>query len=213
MTTMISTLLHTAFWATACFYTFFTEWLPYPLTIAIKALPIVLLLLWVLSALSGKLRMAMAGALIASAGGDVLLAIKADLFVPGLASFLVAQVVYGAIFWSRRSPDAHRKWLALAFVPMVFLIGYIVLPASGELIIPVTAYLIAISFMVMGAAFSDRPWQWLYLGACVFAVSDSLIAINKFVQPIPNADTWIMIFYYLAQYLMVNGIIRGEKDR
>ncbi|OED42239.1 hypothetical protein ACH42_12330 [Endozoicomonas sp. (ex Bugula neritina AB1)] len=187
--------------------------LPYPAIIAIKALPIILLLFWGLSALSGKLRIGVTAALIASAAGDVFLAMRADLFIPGLASFLVAQLIYAFIFWSRRKTDQHRKWLVVGFIPLVLIVGSIVLPASEELLIPVTAYLVAISLMVIGAALSDRPWQWVYMGAFIFAISDSLIAINKFVIPISNAELWIMLFYYLAQYLMVSGIIRGEKRR
>ena len=46
----------------------------------------------------------------------------------------------------------------------------------------------------------------------LFALSDSLIAINKFVQPIPYEGVLIMGSYYLAQYMIVNGVIKGERE-
>jgi alkylglycerol monooxygenase len=42
------------------------------------------------------------------------------------------------------------------------------------------------------------------VGACVFMVSDSLIAINKFVTPVPLASLWILVTYYAAQMLIVH---------
>ena len=46
-----------------------------------------------------------------------------------------------------------------------------------------------------------------------FALSDSLIAIDKFIQPLPYASVAIMVTYYLAQYMIVSGMIKPEdKD-
>jgi uncharacterized membrane protein YhhN len=41
------------------------------------------------------------------------------------------------------------------------------------------------------------------LGACAFMLSDSLIAINRFVQPLPLVSLWVLGSYYLAQILIV----------
>ena len=58
--------------------------------------------------------------------------------------------------------------------------------------------------MVTGAAVVDRPLL-LFAGALVFAFSDALIALNKFVEPIPRAGLLIMLNYYLAQLLIWRG--------
>jgi uncharacterized membrane protein YhhN len=42
------------------------------------------------------------------------------------------------------------------------------------------------------------------LGACVFMLSDSLIAINRFVQAVPLVSLWVLSSYYLAQILIVH---------
>jgi uncharacterized membrane protein YhhN len=41
------------------------------------------------------------------------------------------------------------------------------------------------------------------IGACVFMASDTLIALNRFVSPVPLASLWILSTYYLAQVLIV----------
>jgi len=42
------------------------------------------------------------------------------------------------------------------------------------------------------------------LGACIFMASDSLIAVNKFLAPIPLASFWILLTYFAAQLLIVH---------
>ena len=114
---MMNKLLHPAFWGIALIYTFFADYLPYPVTIGVKAAPVLLLFIWSVTTLSGWLRAGMAFALLASAGGDILLAMKADMFVPGLASFLIAQLTYAVIFWSRRTSETTSPMAGIGICP------------------------------------------------------------------------------------------------
>jgi len=41
-------------------------------------------------------------------------------------------------------------------------------------------------------------------------ISDSLLAINKFMQPLPLSGLAIMLTYLLAQYLIVEGVLKHE---
>ena len=41
--------------------------------------------------------------------------------------------------------------------------------------------------------------------------SDSLLAYDKFVSPLPAAHWWIMITYLAAQFLIVWGILKDEE--
>ena len=50
----------------------------------------------------------------------------------------------------------------------------------------------------------DSASRWVAVGACVFMVSDSLIAINKFVTPVALSSLWILVTYYCAQMLIVH---------
>ena len=38
------------------------------------------------------------------------------------------------------------------------------------------------------------------LGSVLFVISDSIIAIDKFYTPVANAQTAIMVTYYVAQF-------------
>lgn len=202
------------FWSLSLAYLLLVGVLPVEAGIVAKAAPVVLLMVPVWSQLTGKLRVGMLVALLFSAGGDVLLALDGvfgDFFIPGLGSFLIVQLTYSVLFWSDRCSDVNRKWLALGFLPAALILAGVILPITGGLLIPVLVYLLAICSMVLGAAYCNRPWQWLFTGAATFAVSDSLIAINKFLLPIPYASVLIMVTYYLAQYLIVAGMLKPEE--
>ncbi len=41
------------------------------------------------------------------------------------------------------------------------------------------------------------------VGACFFMLSDSLLAINRFVTPLPLSGLWVLSTYYTAQLLIV----------
>jgi hypothetical protein len=42
-------------------------------------------------------------------------------------------------------------------------------------------------------------------------MSDSLLAVNKFYQPLAYAGVFIMLTYCLAQYLIVRGFIEQKR--
>ncbi|MEH3114246.1 lysoplasmalogenase family protein [Pedobacter terrae] len=48
------------------------------------------------------------------------------------------------------------------------------------------------------------------MGHCFFLLSDSILAVNKFAQPIPQSGAIIIATYMIAQYLMVYGTISRQ---
>ena len=54
---------------------------------------------------------------------------------------------------------------------------------------------------------SKRSFAFIFVGALFFMVSDSLLAINKFMQPLPMASLTIMATYIVAQFLIVEGAV------
>jgi uncharacterized membrane protein YhhN len=50
--------------------------------------------------------------------------------------------------------------------------------------------------------------RYFVAGAVLFVLSDSLLAINKFYQPLAFAGTLIMLTYCAAQYFIVMGFIK-----
>ena len=153
-------------------------------------------------------------ALVASLLGDVFLMLPGNYFIPGLASFLVAHLFYIALFRQGQSWFPSRR--ALLNVLTFGVAMYSLLWSSlqdPELKIAVAAYVIAISLMAAQAigravALGDSASRWVAVGACVFMLSDSLIALNKFLQPLPLAPLWILLTYYAAQVLIVHNACR-----
>lgn len=164
------------------------------------------------------------GALTFSWFGDVLL-IKGHenelFFIFGLASFLIAQVMYVFIFLRAKARDHNiviiRKYpligLAIAALPVLVLreLG----PKLGEMTVPVVVYTLAITAMVLAAvsrwAKTNADSFWLVtVGAFLFLLSDSLIAFDKFGDPITHARVYIMSTYAIAQLLILIGLIRCE---
>ena len=47
-------------------------------------------------------------------------------------------------------------------------------------------------------------------GALCFMVSDTLLAINRFVTPLPASALWVLGSYGAAQCLMVMGLLRAR---
>jgi uncharacterized membrane protein YhhN len=52
------------------------------------------------------------------------------------------------------------------------------------------------------------PAIMLLSGAILFVLSDSMLAINQFIQPFPLAGVGIMLTYGLAQLFIVQSISR-----
>jgi uncharacterized membrane protein YhhN len=142
-------------------------------------------------------------ALVLSLAGDVFLMLPRDLFVPGLAAFLVAHLAYVVGFWVDDAP--HGVPLVLAVV----LVGAVVavlarrilagLRDSGQqaLVPPVTIYMGVLAVMAVSAT-GAGPAVAVF-GAWWFLASDGLLAWNRFVQPVPYAPVAIMVTYHLAQ--------------
>ena len=78
----------------------------------------------------------------------------------------------------------------------------------------VAAYVTVISLMAAQAigratVTGDAASRWVAVGACVFMLSDSLIAIHKFVTPVALSSLWILVTYYCAQMLIVHHSRKG----
>lgn len=161
-----------------------------------------------INSLSGHLLLA----LLFSMGGDVLL--EMDLFVPGLSSFLLAQFLYGSLFFRYHSSWSVNYPIGLLLVGASLVMVYVMWNYAGEMRLPVIAYLSVITYMGLSA--NTSTIKGAMLGAAVFIFSDSVIAINRFVMEVPAADWLIMTSYYVAQFLLVSCVlhkIRAEAGQ
>jgi uncharacterized membrane protein YhhN len=84
------------------------------------------------------------------------------------------------------------------------------------LVFPVAAYSITILTMLQTALnrwknVEKTTFQWVFLGAVIFVISDSLLAINRFVEAFNFAGFSIILTYAIGQYLIINGVLKGFK--
>jgi sterol desaturase/sphingolipid hydroxylase (fatty acid hydroxylase superfamily)/uncharacterized membrane protein YhhN len=151
-------------------------------------------------------RLLIAG-LVASLAGDVLL-MWPQFFVPGLVCFLLAHLAYIGLFAQGVGlfprPNALAATLGIGAVMYAFL-WWGGLP--GGLRIPVGLYVVVIACMAAqaigrAAVVGDPAALKVAVGACFFMLSDSLLATNRFVLPLPVASLWVLATYYAAQWLI-----------
>ncbi|QXZ09252.1 sterol desaturase family protein [Comamonas sp. Y33R10-2] len=156
-------------------------------------------------------------AIVFSLSGDVCLML-ANLFIPGLISFLLAHVCYIALFKTDAPWFANRRalWLIVAIgAGMYAYLWMNGLPSAIRL--PVAVYVSVIALMAAQAwgryqVLRERSSLLVALGASAFMVSDSFLAINRFVQPLPWSAIWVLASYYIAQALIVQGSLRGQAQ-
>jgi uncharacterized membrane protein YhhN len=157
-------------------------------------------------------------------GDTLLMFIDRDelFFMLGLAAFLIAHVFY--IFSYRQHKNASHpdelqgvQRIRLAF-PIILAgsgIVFVLYPHLGSLKIPVLLYALTIVIMVLNALFRYGRTQtasfWMvFFGAVLFMISDSLIALNKFVGAVAAAHLLIMSTYIVAQVLIIEGLLRHK---
>ncbi|MBC9933678.1 lysoplasmalogenase [Chitinophaga qingshengii] len=186
---------------------------------ATKPLLVPLLAVYFLSAdsmMPGKQRAWMYGALVFCLLGDVLLMFD-HLFLSGLGCFLVGHVFYIIFFLTIRysnPPVPHCKYLWV-FLNAAAVIGYILFlaPYLGTMVIPVIIYSLVISIMLQSVIHAfhfryQRMAWYCVIGALLFVVSDSLIALGRFYHPLPGGGQLVMLTYGLAQAGLVYGAVQ-----
>ena len=148
-------------------------------------------------------------ALLASMAGDVFLMLPGNYFLPGLASFLVAHLFYIALFRQNTPWFASGRALVGTLGAGAAMYAWVWGGLNDPVLkIAVATYVTVIALMVAQAigratVGQDAAARAVALGACAFMFSDSLIAINRFVQPLPLVSLWVLGSYYLAQILIV----------
>lgn len=145
------------------------------------------------------------GGLIASIVGDAFL-LPPRQFVAGLAAFLVAHLCLAVYFWHWAAwlepgvIGVTGTLLAAAALTVVPGATFVAKVPRAELI-PVLCYLLAIGFMVATAINTARPL--VIAGAALFAVSDYLLARERYVPQSKVNGVQIMATYHIAQWCFV----------
>lgn len=135
-------------------------------------------------------------------------------FLLGLGSFLIAQLSYSGVFKPLGITNYNKRYpfIIYGFVFIAFLLDRI----PKGFMMPIVVYATAITWMGITAAerlTSQKSYRFVLIGAILFIISDSLIAINKFAFSIPISGLWVMATYIAAQYLIVEGVLLGKHPK
>jgi alkenylglycerophosphocholine hydrolase len=159
-------------------------------------------------------------ALVLCLAGDVLLMLPGNLFVPGLAAFLIGHVLFIVGLLQAPSPPGVPPFsfstaglvaaavvvVAVEAAPGVLLLRSLLVRGERALVLPVCVYMVAIVTMVVLAVNVGVPAA--AAGAVLFLVSDTLLSWNRFVTPVAHGDLGVHVTYHLAQGLLVLSLLR-----
>ncbi len=194
-----------------------------------KGIPVLCLIVWLAGLPRDRFANLILAGLVVSLVADLVMQWDSALFLPGLVIFLVAQLIYITAFvgviqrgsWVRLIPFAI--WGVIAFL--------ILNPYLRDLLLPVAVYIVAIVAMMwraaalVGAQGKSRDFELAaLLGAIAFGLSDTLLALNRFIwhdaltffninEAAPFISTLVIILYWLAQWGITLAAGWETKDR
>ena len=165
------------------------------------------------SAASEAARPWFVGALVLSLVGDVLLMLPRERFVGGLVAFLAAHVAYVvglvAVVAGAGLVVGGLILGLLVVGTMLALVGRPVVRAvrvgRPGLVLPVVAYLVVISTMVVAAFATGRPFAMI--GAILFYASDAILAWDRFVGRQRFGRVGTHVTYHAGQALLVLSLL------
>lgn len=154
--------------------------------------------------------------------GDVFLMFSADFlyFALGIASFLIAQIFYAFLFLRTINISGKKSFLKkkpIWLIPYIAfgLIIYILLFTHLDTVLKVAIFIYMLAILIMSAMALNRhgnghpvSFSMVFSGSLLFVASDSMIAINRFLQAIPYDSLLIMTTYIAAQFLIMKGILK-----
>lgn len=141
-------------------------------------------------------------------------------FMLGLFSFLVAQLIYGYLFFQSVKIENREGFLKRKYFFLIIYIIYggiifsLILPQLNlGLKIAIFIYMFAISTMSALALNRYRVVSYVsfvlvFIGSVLFIISDTLIAFDTFYHSIPFHRLYTMSSYIAAQYLIMTGILK-----
>ncbi|MFV0590498.1 MAG: lysoplasmalogenase [Draconibacterium sp.] len=166
-------------------------------------------------------------AFFASWTGDILLMFTSRnnlFFILGIAGFLAAQVFYAFLFLRTIEISGKKSFLKKQPIWMILyiaygLIGYMVLFPHLDAILKVAVLVYLVAILIMGTMALNRygnghpiSFSLVFTGSLLFILSDTLIAVNRFLLAVPFDRMLIMSTYIAAQYLIMTGILKQYEQ-
>lgn len=143
--------------------------------------------------------------------GDVmLLGASSKRFVAGLTAFLVGHLFFVASFVTAGMERPGWGWFGLAVLSASLAVGRGILPGAraaggAPLTIAVAAYMLVIGAMAVSGWATGL--LLVGLGVSLFVVSDTVLALGRFVEPRSWTRPVTMLTYHGAQALIVAGLL------
>lgn len=149
------------------------------------------------------------GGLVFSMAGDVFLMLPSDRFRAGLAAFLIAHLFYIVAFVSEIRTLAW--WPLIPLIPYGIVTCAVLAPYLGKQRSPVLVYVTVIMTMAWLACerwgqTSQSGALLASIGAVLFLVSDTILAINRFRGSCKLAHALDLATYYAAQWLIASSV-------
>ncbi len=179
----------------------------------VKPVPVIALIVWVAGSTRSRYRDLMLAGLVLSVVGDVFLAQDQTFFLQGLVYFLCAHLAYVAASFA--SGVRSRLILLPIFVAWGALVFGYLCAHLGEMFVPVVVYMLVICTMMWRAACAwgvGRWGNWTTVGALLFGVSDSLLALDLFHGHFRGAAALVMLTYWGGQALLAASVARYEAQ-
>lgn len=196
------------------FYIFFISLIPDAMVMSFKLIPMLLIITLAICKRAGnvsKFKILIIIGLIFCAIGDYTL----QWFLLGLTSFFIGHIFYISAFSTTNEkpvPISIKISLFCYGAIMAIWIGSTVFKqGDGILSIAVALYIAVI--LTMGWTAVRTGSKFALIGALSFILSDSILAINKFVIDVPFSHQAIMLTYYLAQLLIALSISQYSAFR
>ena len=129
-------------------------------------------------------------------------------FLPGLITFFFGHLLLIIAFrhiWRQQIP----KWVAFILLFYGALMAILLVGSqikAGEIILAfaILAYITVILIMGWHAIATRLPLA--IIGAIFFMISDSILAIDRFIEPLPFRDALVMGTYYFAQFMIAKSV-------
>lgn len=149
-------------------------------------------------------------ALASCALGDLFLSRKKeDWFIAGLISFLVGHFFYIILFWKAVNFNAPNWAVISLLIVYAVIFGAILIKKAQKYQIPIVAYISILSVMGIVALHLPSNLNYVSIGAMIFIISDSLLALRMFVvkeEKIKNKlSIGVWSTYITAQFLIFYG--------
>jgi len=166
-------------------------------------------------------------ALVFSLAGDVFLMLPGHFFLAGLGAFLLAHLAYLVGFnCTPLTLGLHCAPYAALAVGLSLLMYYLLLrkvaasPHGKKLRLPVLVYSATIIAMLLSSWLTWLRPEWpqaaallVIAGSGLFFLSDSLLAVNRFLKPLPHGQVGVHFTYHVGQFALTAGALLAFAGR